>query len=269
MRYSYRYRCFPVGPAGTLRTARLLSTFCIICTVIRCRTGRQCPKRFFVYQSNGLSAKRKSEAVHAESVPSRLASLGLVATAWLLVRPAEPQARRPAPKFAVEIPNREGPPDYITLEGGNDQYTLLTGGPLRPMGTRERSGNKPFALKLDYKVEGDLVRITVLYGDFDIDNATLEFLHGVPHESAGSYSAKPAKVALFIPAPTSGWKPIFRHTRVLFFECSRLKGVRGLQEGDTIFGPIISRYDAVGPCYRKDLWSSNRLSVYPLRIHSE
>jgi hypothetical protein len=92
----------------------------------------------------------------------------------------------------VEIPGREGPPYYATLEGNDGEDTMLSGEQLRPTETGERRGTKPSALKLDYKVEDDLVRITatVFYGDFDVDNATPESLHGLPHEPAGSYSGR-------------------------------------------------------------------------------
>jgi hypothetical protein len=97
------------------------------------------------------------------------------------------------PKFAVEMPHREAPSEYVTLRGDTGVSSMLDGEEyLRPIAGGVPNKGHPSALNLEYKVEGESVHIaaTVFYGDFDIDNATPESRRNIPHKQAGVYSGK-------------------------------------------------------------------------------
>jgi hypothetical protein len=111
----------------------------------------------------------------------------LMALSLLSLNAQTPEA--PA-KFAVELPNPGGPPFYATLESGNAN-TLISGPHLRLLADQP-AAKKPSALKLEYKADGGLVRITatLFYGEFDLSSPTPQNLRNVLQESAGSYSGK-------------------------------------------------------------------------------
>jgi hypothetical protein len=93
-------------------------------------------------------------------------------------------------KFAVEIPSPKGlPPSYVALGSAQTSYLFFDGG-LRRVTGADPKRRQPTALKLEYKLEGELAVITatVLFGDFDRQR-TPDSLYNLPSERVGTYSA--------------------------------------------------------------------------------
>jgi hypothetical protein len=90
----------------------------------------------------------------------------------------------------LEFPSPVSPPYYAVLDSGSSSI-ILPEAQLRPIAGGV-SGKKPSALKVDFKVEGDLVRITatVFYGEVDLSQGRPDALQNAPHETAGSYSGR-------------------------------------------------------------------------------
>lgn len=101
-------------------------------------------------------------------------------------------SQSPAPaKFAVEIPGPKGsPPSYVNLSGKGSSSSLLYAASLTRVTGRDLDRPQPTALKLDYKVEGEMVRITasVYFGEFD-RRTTPVSVYELPAERVGTYSA--------------------------------------------------------------------------------
>jgi hypothetical protein len=94
------------------------------------------------------------------------------------------------PMLAVEIPSHNGlPPSYVTLKG-TGVSSLFYDGSLRRVTGGDPNRRQPTALKLEYKVEGELVLITasVFFGDFDRQTTPVS-LYNLPSEKVGTYSA--------------------------------------------------------------------------------
>jgi len=93
--------------------------------------------------------------------------------------------QRPEPKFAVEIQGLAGfPPSYVTL-AKNEASSWLYEGSLHRITGGDPSRHKPSALKLEYKVEGDVVLITA-FSDmerFGLEPLTLKIVPAQPPSS--------------------------------------------------------------------------------------
>ncbi len=93
----------------------------------------------------------------------------------------------PEPQFALELPSLRGfPPRYVVLGCGRGM-TFLSGPSLRRAASADPNQTQPTALKLEYAVEGALVRITgsAVFGD---PQATPGRLHNARSEPVGTYS---------------------------------------------------------------------------------
>jgi hypothetical protein len=93
-------------------------------------------------------------------------------------------------KFAVEIPGPKGfPPSYHPV-GSNGGSSLFYDESLHRVAGGDPSRRQPTALKLEYKVDGDLVLITasVFFGDFDRQTTPVS-LYNLPQQRLGTYSA--------------------------------------------------------------------------------
>ena len=94
-------------------------------------------------------------------------------------------------KFAVEIPDLEGfPPSYVTLTS-NEVSSLFYDRSLHRLASGDSNRRQPTALKLEYKVEGELVLITasVFFDDFDRQTTPVS-LYNLPLRRVGTYSAR-------------------------------------------------------------------------------
>lgn len=109
---------------------------------------------------------------------------------WIQVGPSYSQVP-PTDKFAVEIPQTQGlPPTYATVRNTGTTYSLLYDGNLLPRTGGDPNRPRPTAMRLDYSVDGELVRIkaSVYFGDFDRQKTPVS-LYNLPSQAAGTYSA--------------------------------------------------------------------------------
>lgn len=119
-------------------------------------------------------------------------SCHLVLLACLLAATGRAQAPLEDAKFAVEIAGAGGfPSGYITLSNTGSSSIFHDQGLRRLAGSDPNpNGCLPTALRLDYRVESELVLIaaTVLCAQFDRE-AAAESLNKLPGQKAGLYSA--------------------------------------------------------------------------------
>lgn len=115
----------------------------------------------------------------------------LLALACVLAVTCRAQTPPLGSKFAVEIPDPEGfPPGYVTLTS-NGASSLFYDRSLHRLAGGDPSRRQPTALKLEYKVEGELVLITasVFFDDFDRQTTPVS-LYNLPLQRVGTYSAR-------------------------------------------------------------------------------
>ncbi len=94
-------------------------------------------------------------------------------------------------KFAVEIPRPQGlPPSYVTLGTRGYFSSFFYDAGLRRTTGGDPNRRQPTALRLEYKVERELVLIkaSVFFGDFDRQTTPVS-LYKLPSETVGTYSA--------------------------------------------------------------------------------